>query len=159
MMDVSGHRTAHNKSTPPCGKWWWWKRLWTLPPISCGSLGWYKPMWTMCNLEWFEIGQPPSPLSVDMTIAVDIGAIAPTICARLVCNKYFFFANPKHHPCTGVGTQCTNLSRGVVARFCEKKVFIGNQTCTNCWRNSTDRHVLTTWSKHACNAENGRPRV
>ena len=45
------------------GKWWWWKRLWTLPPISCGSLGWYKPMWTMCNLEWFEIGQPPSPLS------------------------------------------------------------------------------------------------
>ena len=45
------------------GKWWWWKRLWTLPPISCGSLGWYKPMWTMCNLEWFEIGQPPLPLS------------------------------------------------------------------------------------------------
>ena len=44
------------------GKWWWWKRLWTLPPISCGSLGWYKPMWTMYNLEWFEIGQPPSPL-------------------------------------------------------------------------------------------------
>ena len=46
------------------GKWWWWKRLWTLPPISCGSLGWYKPMWTMCNLEWFEIGQPPSPLCI-----------------------------------------------------------------------------------------------
>lgn len=105
-MDVLGHRTAPYKSTPPCGKWWWWKRLWTLPPISCGSLGWYKPMWTMCNLEWFEIGQPPSPL----TIAVDIGAIAPTICARLAANKYFFFANPKCHLCTGVGTLCTDLS-------------------------------------------------
>jgi hypothetical protein len=108
--------------------------LWTLPPISCGSLGWYKPMWTMYNLEWFEIGQPPSPLSVDMTIAVDIGAIAPTICARLAANKYFFFANPKCHPCTGVGCQATDLSRGVVARVREKIVFIGKQTCTNCWR-------------------------
>ena len=54
------------------GKWWWWKRLWTLPPISCGSLGWYKPMWTMCNLEWFEIGQPPSPLSIFGSVRLDI---------------------------------------------------------------------------------------
>jgi len=85
------------------GKWWWWKRLWTLPPISCGSLGWYKPMWTMCNLEWFEIGQPPSPLFGWHRCSVDIGAIAPTICARLVCNKYFFFTQLSYHPSRAVG--------------------------------------------------------
>jgi hypothetical protein len=141
------------------GKWWWWKRLWTLPPISCGSLGWYKPMWTMCNLEWFEIGQLLSPLNLEWFEIGQQRQRAPTICARLVCNKYFFFANPKHHPCTGVGCQATDLYRGVVARFCEKKVFIAHQTCTNCWRITPISTSLEGQPKHACNAENGRPRV
>jgi hypothetical protein len=74
--------------------------LWTLPPISCGSLGWYKPMWTMCNLEWFEIGQPPSPL----TIAVDIGAIAPTICQCLWWLLSIAFFSQNRATCTHVCT-------------------------------------------------------
>jgi hypothetical protein len=112
------------------GKWWWWKRLWTLPPISCGSLGWYKPMWTMCNLEWFEIGQPPSPLNLEWFEIGQQLQRAPTICQCLVTKYCFFFANPKYHPCTRVGRQATDLSRGVVARFCEKKAILSNQTLT-----------------------------
>ena len=30
----------------------------------------------------------------------------PTICARLVSNKYFFFAKPKYHPACRVDTRC-----------------------------------------------------
>ena len=68
----------------------------------------------------------------------DIGAIAPTICARLVANKYLFFTKPSYHPSREVGTLCTDPCAWMVLRVREKKVFIGSQTCTNCWRNSTD---------------------
>ena len=70
-------------------------------------------------------------------LCVDIGAIAliaPSICARLVTNKYFFFTQPSYHPSRAVGTPCTNSTIRVVARLGEKIVFISNQTCTNCWR-------------------------
>ena len=161
VHDGTFQDTERPPINPPLhgGKWWWWKRLWTLPPISCGSLGWYKPMWTMCNLEWFEIGQPPSPLNLEWFEIGQQLQRAPTICQCLVTKYCFFFANPKYHPCTRVGRQATDLSRGVVARFCEKKAILSNQTLTTWRRFPPDVNRNSTWSKHAYNAENGRPRV
>jgi hypothetical protein len=34
--------------------------------------------------------------------------IWPSNCARLVSNKYFFFAKPKYHPASAIGTRCTH---------------------------------------------------
>ena len=115
--------------------------MWTLPPISCGSLGWYKPMWTMCNLESFQYRPTTVTLVAFRGLCVDIGAIAliaPSICARLVTKYYLFFTQPSYHPSRAVGRLATDSTIRIVARLGEKIVFIGNQTCTNCWRYRTD---------------------